>query len=180
MRVVLSIVVPTYRRPASFLRLCTSVERFAPPGTELIAIIQSPDTIPPAGVRVYWAHPGYPGPHRHRGAQMARGDFLLFLDDDHELLPTFSAAWPQLQVLAAEPALVSLPLRDGLPLQPRGGVVALSGGMLVTRAVYERVGGFGTDYLDDIEFCLRCRWAGIPVRRAPVVSRHITAASLVG
>ena len=30
MSVVLSVIVPTYQRTASFLRLCTSVERFAP------------------------------------------------------------------------------------------------------------------------------------------------------
>lgn len=50
--VMLSIVVPTYLCPAAFQRLCASVARFAPPGTELIAVVQSSETIPPAGVAV--------------------------------------------------------------------------------------------------------------------------------
>jgi GT2 family glycosyltransferase len=44
---------------------------------------------------------------------------------------------------------------------------------MVSRQTYERVGGFGEDYLDDIEFSLRCFWHGVPLRRFwRVVTRH--------
>lgn len=162
---MLSVVVPSYRRQDSLTRLIRSVEASAPDETELVVVLQD-DAVVPSWVTVLRREPGYPaGPHRHAGALVAAGDYLLFLDDDHELLPSFRQHWPELRAWADIPAFVSLPNRSGDPTSPRDGFVAIAGGILIRRDVYLRAGGFRDDYLDDIEFCLLCVQAGIPVRR---------------
>jgi GT2 family glycosyltransferase len=166
----LSIVVPV-SRPRSLQRLLASIEQYAPPSAETILILQCNACVPD------WAHviraePSFPAPLRRLGATHAQGDYLLFLDDDHELRPEFASHWRALQNLADQPALVSLPIRRNRHPRPR--IVAMCGGMLLTRAAYTRAGGHGDDYLDDVELCLRCKWAGIPIIRyhTPVTVHH--------
>jgi hypothetical protein len=165
----LSIIVPTYQRIASRRRLAVSVARYAPQAT-LVLVIQDEDAGPPGCVRLEMP-PGFPGTRRHAGARLVQSDLLLFLDDDHELLEAFAQDWPQLAACAVGTA-ISLPLRAGL--SPAPDIVAMAGGLLVDRDTYHRSGGFGEDYLDDLEFTCRLRWAGVPVQRwlRPVTRHH--------
>jgi hypothetical protein len=168
---MLSVIVPTYQRPASLSRLARSLAQ-ANVVCELVVVAQSP--IPVLhGARVVLTEPGLPGPRRHLGAVLANGDLLLFLDDDHEILPEFGSWLPFLtRWVMQERILLQLPLRSGYRHVPKA-PIALAGGFMVSRETYNRVGGFGDDYLDDIEFSLRCVWHGVPLRRFwRVVTRH--------
>ena len=168
---MLSVVVPSYNRAESLARLLSSIEAHAPSNTEVILVIQD-GTAAPAWVYALYTEPSYPALARRRGALHARGDYLLFLDDDHSLRPEFAAHWHALATLADAPALVSLPTRRNRHPHPR--IIAMCGGMLIRRDAYFRAGGHGEDYLDDVELCLRCRWAGIAIVRyhTPITTHH--------
>jgi GT2 family glycosyltransferase len=180
----LGIVIVTYQRPASLARLLDSIRTWSPVEYERTVVVDQTD--PPIDVPrpvVAVRHdPGFPGPRRRYGASYLRGadgastvEALLFLDDDAELLRTWATDRARLlaRVLTGRIGLVSLPLRDGWPTQPRAPVVGMSGGMLVRAEAYWDVRGHGEDYLDDIELSLRLRWRGWRiVRWHRKVSRH--------
>ena len=169
-----AIVVPTYRRPVAFAELCQAIAAYGPSEAQRVAVIQDEETVTPADWTVVRMEPGYPGPRRAAGAAAAPDACCyLFLDDDHLLLPTFAKAWPALHAeVHQRDGLCALPLRVWRNRStPR--IVAMTGGMLLTRTTYTISGGWGEDYLDDIELALRVRWAGQPIWRWPdVITRH--------
>lgn len=102
--IVLSIIIPTRNRPVLLKRAVEAALVALPSGGEVIVVDDASD--PPAGeglshvagaVRVIRndAARGAAGA-RNRGARAARGEVLLFLDDDDEVLPDYPA-----RVLAA-------------------------------------------------------------------------------
>ena len=99
-----SVLIPTFRRPESFLRAARSVlaQRGAS-GVELIAVDNSPEGSALAVFRVLeaetslpfrWAHEPRPGVAHARNAAvtLASGDLVAWLDDDEEASPDWLAA----------------------------------------------------------------------------------------
>ena len=99
-----SVLIPTFRRPESFLRAARSV--FAQQGVadiELIAVDNSPEgsALPAfaalaaeAPIPFRWTHAPLPGVAQARNAAltMARGELIAWLDDDEEAAPGWLAA----------------------------------------------------------------------------------------
>lgn len=99
-----SVLIPTFRRPVSFLRAARSV--FAQQGVsdvELIAVDNSPESGAIATFRALeaeapipfrWAHEPRPGVAQARNAAlaMARGALIAWLDDDEEASPHWLAS----------------------------------------------------------------------------------------
>jgi succinoglycan biosynthesis protein ExoM len=99
-----SVLIPTFRRPDSFVRAVRSV--FAQRGVtsfEIVAIDNSPegsavDTLrriaAESPVRFVWAHEPKPGVAQARNAalNLAQGDLVAWLDDDEEASPDWLAA----------------------------------------------------------------------------------------
>jgi len=101
---LVSVLIPTFRRPDSFLRAARSV--FAQTGAgaiELIAVDNSPEgsalaafeaLSAEAPIPFRWTHAPTPGVAQARNAALtlARGDLIAWLDDDEEALPGWLAA----------------------------------------------------------------------------------------
>jgi glycosyltransferase involved in cell wall biosynthesis len=99
-----SVLIPTFRRPESFIRAARSV--FAQrdlAGIELIAVDNSPEGSAIAAFRwldarapipFRWTHEPRPGVAHARNAALkfARGDLVAWLDDDEEASPHWLAA----------------------------------------------------------------------------------------
>jgi hypothetical protein len=116
------------------------------------------------------AEPGYPGPRRHLGAVAAARDagpedVFLFLDDDVELRD-----WDRYPALLepGSPEGVLARLDTGCVQAAsrwwhRSGPIELgdtAGGILVRVSTYFETGGYGEDYLDDVELFARALIAG--------------------
>ncbi|MBC7768560.1 MAG: glycosyltransferase family 2 protein [Phycisphaerales bacterium] len=101
---LVSVLIPTFRRPDSFLRAARSVfAQAGAPDMELIAVDNSPEgsalaafarleTESPIPFR--WAHAPRPGVSQARNAalSLARGKLVAWLDDDEEASPGWLAA----------------------------------------------------------------------------------------
>ena len=95
---LLSIIIPTYNYAATITRAVNSVIHQLTPHSELIIIDDgSTDDTDNVLSRIIAEHPGLfrivrkdnggPSSARNRGIQEARGNYLVFLDADDELLP---------------------------------------------------------------------------------------------
>jgi glycosyltransferase involved in cell wall biosynthesis len=107
----ISVTIPTFRRPDSFLRAARSVLRQAdaPGAIELVAVDNSPEASAAAAfatlqaeagsIPVRLAHEPKPGVANARNASMAlvTGDLVAFLDDDQEASPHWLAALCRVQ-----------------------------------------------------------------------------------
>lgn len=101
---LVSVLIPTFRRPDSFLRAVRSV--FAQQGVnslEIVAIDNSPEGSAlalfrqmeaEAPIAFRWAHEPKPGVAQARNAaiKLARGQYVAWLDDDEEASPNWLAA----------------------------------------------------------------------------------------
>jgi succinoglycan biosynthesis protein ExoM len=107
---LVSIIIPTFKRPDAFVRAARSV--FAQRGfgmaAEIIAIDNDPagsaldvfrTLAAEAPYPFHWAHEPRPGVSHARNAAMAlaRGDLIAFLDDDEEATPGWLASLIQIQ-----------------------------------------------------------------------------------
>jgi len=129
---------------------------------------------------------------RNRGSRAARGDVIAYLDDDAIASPRWMestvsmfAAAPQVGIVAStslflrNPRLINslggfmnlqgYPADQGLgePLESfppsREPLYAMGNGLVVRRALFQRLGGFDDtykNYFEDADFCLRARLAG--------------------
>ena len=164
------------------MRCLHSVERCIPDPYRgaVVVVDQNPEPLRlPAWVEVVRAEPGFPGPRRHLGAVRAAAaanetDALLFLDDDIELVD-----WREFPRLldAADPC--------GLLARANTGCVQVAtrrwhrtcrlelgdtaGGILIRVSTYFEIGGYGEDYLDDLELFARALIAGRKNWRTHVV-----------
>jgi len=152
--VSLGIVVASYGRPASLARLLVSIERQLPDARTLV-------------IHQRCGGPPWVGALRRLGALVLcrEVDVMLFLDDDHEVLPgcrtRLIQAVDALGTGTPPVGLVRFPLRASRRQRLRQ-PVALGGGMLVSCQSYDAVGGHGDDYLEDLELSIRMllgRWA---------------------
>src|SRR5262245_48105174 len=101
--VELSVVVPTYRRPGR-LRTCLEslmAQEPLPERVELVVVLDGPDheteemlasLTPPFPMRVVVQNHARQAAARNRGAEEARGRYVLFLDDDVVAGPTVMSA----------------------------------------------------------------------------------------
>lgn len=198
MTVTTSVVVCTTGRAESCARAVVSLLAARRPGTEIVVVDQSqgPDTrqvlqsLPGGGsVRHLPSPPRGLSAARNHGARLARGELLVFTDDDCVVEPQWVEAWDR--AYAAEPGLgvgfgqVSCPpfdpargytagfnVRDGshgIELFRLGaGQVGMGANMAVPRRVWRRIGGFdeglgaGARFLsaEDCDFAYRAARAG--------------------
>lgn len=101
---IVSVIIPTFRRPASFLRAARSVlTQRGVAQLELIAVDNSPEGAAlaafrqierEAGIPFRWTHEPKPGvAHaRNTALALARGDLVAWLDDDEEAPPHWLAS----------------------------------------------------------------------------------------
>jgi glycosyltransferase involved in cell wall biosynthesis len=190
----LSIVIPTHNRPDLVRRAVTSALRSGSDVGEVLVVDDASD--PPAEraladlaatdarLRVLRNDgPRGAAGARNFGVSQARGEVILFLDDDDEMLPTYPAR--VLRAVAAPSgagfgfsAVIgrsggedrverrSYPsgfLPPGTPLRHR--IAATSAGFWISRALFLAQGGFAPDQVvdEDTSLCCTLAAAGVPV-----------------
>lgn len=193
----LSVVIPTYRREE---RLCETVRALldlAYPDWELLIVDQTPEhteetmaflaTLPPRVRRVVSPIPSLPGA-RNIGAREARGDVVLYLDDDilpTSELPTAHARHYTDPTVGGVAGRLISPGGEIRPLDPRYHSSSLpwlyirfdqdwslrevesapGGNLSIRRRLIHELGGFderyvGNAFREETDFCLRLRAAG--------------------
>jgi GT2 family glycosyltransferase len=183
---MISVVIPTFQRPERLARCLECIEAQTLPRAafEVIVTDDGPYEWAQGMLEgdfpwVGWTHGPRRGPaaNRNHGASHARGDWIVFVDDDCEpSIGWLAAIAAQNDVDVIEGKTVCPSERD-TPFQER--VENLRGGnywscnLAVRRAVFERLGGFDEDFRDaggeDMEFAWRI--AGNKLR-----TRFLTAA----
>lgn len=182
----LSVIVPTCERPAA-LALCLT--RLAPGAQSLAGLDYEVIVSDDGGNTVEaWMRERFPwarwtrgpqrGPaaNRNHGATLARGDWLIFTDDDclpaAGWLGAFAAAMPEASVLEGR-TRADTPKRhplDDSPLNEHGGNL-WSCNFAIRRTLFAQIGGFDERFpfpaMEDMELHARLRAAGIPVRFVP-------------
>lgn len=189
----LSIVIPTYNRPSILPRAVGSVLVACPEGADVIVVDDRSDTAvaalaslsadPRLRIVTNEATKGAAGA-RNFGVSIARGDIILFLDDDDELTPDypervlaaaesskadfgFSAAMSVDHRLNTEQSTEShkhKTLRQGVlpanvPLKHK--MPGLSRGVWIRKATFLDVGGICTAQIVDEDGDLFCRLFGL-------------------
>jgi GT2 family glycosyltransferase len=112
----LSLVIPTYRRPADALRCLASVQRQVLDDFELLLVDNTPEAELRSRIDAFNANAPRPAryvhePHlglhnaRHAGARAATGDVLVFTDDDAEFDPGWLTAYAR--CFAAHPDMAA-------------------------------------------------------------------------
>lgn len=204
----LSIVVPARDEAASLPRLLASLAAVDYPGPLEVVVVDDQSTDATAAVAA--AHgarvvslagppPGWAGkPHAsHRGAEAATGDWLLFTDADTVHAPDAAARAVRAALangwdgLSAFPGQATHGPLDGAALMaafaglfagwPRGRPLLNGQLVLISRAAYERAGGWAAvagALQDDLAMARHLAAAGVrvPVLRAPdAVAVHMYA-----
>jgi GT2 family glycosyltransferase len=175
----ISAIIPTRGRVDSLCRALDSIRRQNfPEGVEMIVVDDMSDPPLPAlpgDVKVirFEEHVGACAA-RNAGARTARGDFLLFMDDDAELIALddlsravdwfahrpklaligFRQLTPDQQIHYMQPVHADEPVRTGL---------FFSYGCLVRRQAYEELRGMNEEfvyYYEEVEFSLRLHAGG--------------------
>jgi GT2 family glycosyltransferase len=111
-RVAVSVIVPTYERRDSVLRLCTALAAQTEPASEfelLVTVDGSTDGTPealanitvPYALRTLWQDNRGRGAAINAGLHAATGDLVILLDDDMEPLPSFVTAHRRAHAAAA-------------------------------------------------------------------------------
>ena len=195
----LSIVIPTFNRAAP-LRACLDLlARQTQPGADYEVVVvmdgSTDDTQstltglrPPYRLRRVWQPNAGASAARNHGAQMANGEWLLFLDDDMQAEPEMVAAYLEVARLGGPAVLlgqVVTRLAAGADwfAQEFGREWAehfagLNGGRAPTwqdcyagsiampRSAFEQCGGWAEDLRrnEDLEFGYRLHRAGLPMR----------------
>lgn len=179
-----SVIIPVYNGEDYLARAVASVRAQTSPVSEIIVIDDgSLDATPRVieslgpGVRTQRQSNRGPGAARNRGLEMARGDFIAFLDADD--LWTAGKTASQLRRLEEKPdadAVLGATQRvrsrasgaaaaSGREIQPIGPVWMLFslGAGLFRAAVFDTVGGFDEDLGmgEDVDWFLRAREAGV-------------------
>lgn len=169
---LISVVIPTFRRPDGLAACLECVERQTLSREQFEVIVS--DDAPEGGARESagekfpWARwtkgPGAgPAANRNHGASEAKGDWIVFVDDDCLPAPGWLGAMAfQTDVDVIEGKTVCPGAKD-TPFEEhvenlRGGVY-WSCNLAVKRTVFKRLGGFDEDFLEaageDMEFAWR-------------------------
>jgi hypothetical protein len=200
-----TVVVPLIRFNAFFNELVRSVDRS---DVEIIALPDGPESFPEfAGREILVVPTGKvpPGRKRDTGAAIARGEFLIFFDDDSYPIETYFQTLDELSGsvdAVGGPGLT--PLRDGyqalvsgaffenasFPYVERYAPVGESRpvsewpsvNFVVRKTVFDRVNGFGTDLWpgEDSHLCRKLTNAGVTIWYEPrLLVMHHRRSSLV-
>lgn len=168
-----SIIVPTHRRRDTVCAALAAIGRIAYSGScEVLVVVDGPDdgtvaalaTVPCAWpLRVIEQPHRGAGAARNRGAAAAKGDMLLFLDDDMICEPDILDHHAASLAGGADAVLGSVPLdpetppgflgdgiaswaeqarQETLGESPQTPFQVFSGHLAIRRAVFEKVGGF--------------------------------------
>jgi glycosyltransferase involved in cell wall biosynthesis len=169
-----SIIIPTHNRRDAVIRTLRALatQTYPPAATEIIVVADgcSDDTpgvaasASPTPIRLLEQPASGPAAARNRGAGCARGDILIFLDDDIEVAPGFVAAHVEAQLTDSTVVVGYLPpdvqrRRDFFAMMLRAWWEAmfdrmrdpghrfaytdlLSGNFSVSAALFRRTGGF--------------------------------------
>ena len=180
-----SVVIPTRNRRALLERALVSVKEQSVRATELVVVDddsgdETAEFLASLGIQVRTLHVrcGSPGAARNAGAQVATGDYLVFLDSDDLWLPWTLATFARAVVTYDRPSVVAASFRqftderelddardgelnaevfdDYLSTWPRQLIVG-AGMIAVRREEFVRVGGFHPDAvnLEDHDLTLR-------------------------
>jgi GT2 family glycosyltransferase len=206
----LSVVVPTYNRDEPLCNTVRDLQAQSWSQREILIVDQSEqhddattrflEALPAGARRVAQQPPNLPGA-RNRGIREARGDVVVFVDDDMSVPPTtlarIAAAYEDERIDALTATILGPPGTDDQAhrntyggrcsfiagvqrIQPAS---MIGGFMTFRRSVFTRVGGFD-EWLgtrpraanEDIEFARRVELAGFPLYLlADVEVRHLHA-----
>ena len=205
-----SVIIPTYERCDSLVRALTALSRQTFPYDKyevIVSVDGSTDSTmemlkgfqAPYELRTIWKPNEGRSAARNRGIQEAKGDVLIFLDDDMEALPglierhyerhrdnhgvcvlgnipvSISEHSPPLDIYLAETVYIPFMARLSSPDYKFHGLEFYSGNFSIRRDTLRRVGLFNTGYSvsEDSELGLRIARAGIEVVFEPdAVSRQ--------
>lgn len=184
-----SVVIPSHGRALALQRCLRALQALGQAELEIVVVddgTEPPLTVP-GGVHLFRQLRSGPAAARNLGAQMARGDWLVFMDDDCEPGPGW---WPNLvQATADHPntalgghtrnrltqnvyaeasqALVDF-LYDFQERRPSASQFFTSNNLVVPRADFLKLNGFDTSFRaaagEDREFLLRWTTSGRPTR----------------
>jgi GT2 family glycosyltransferase len=197
-----SIIVPTYRRHEQLARCLTSIEALAFPRHRFeLIVVDDGSGNPPADLiagldrsldaQLVCARHGGPAAARNAGAQLARGHYLVFTDDDCAPQRHWLTAIDECMRERAEPRAVGGRtvniLADDVYASASQGIVDFlyeyygdhaapwrfftSNNLAVTRHEFMEIGGFNESFplaaAEDRDFCERWRAAGYELQYAP-------------
>ena len=196
-----SVVIPTYGRPRSIVRCLQALagQSLAPECFEVVVVDDgSPEAVAPElqqrtypyALRVMRQPNAGPGAARNHGARLARGRFLVFIDDDCVVEPEFLESYRQAfdrdgaalwsgKVLTASDRnvycktaqLVVDMATEFYNPDPEDARFYPSNNLALARNLYLEVGGFEESYFrhssEDRELCDRWRLTGGRIRHCP-------------
>ncbi|MGB8353053.1 MAG: glycosyltransferase family A protein [Chthoniobacteraceae bacterium] len=169
---LISVVIPTFQRPEALARCleCIGRQKLAQENFEVIVTDDSGDAESKTLVhekfpRAQWTQGPQRGPaaNRNYGASLARGEWIVFVDDDCE--PAFG--WLEAIAVQADVDVIEgktvCPSDRDTPFEERvenlKGESFWSCNLAVRRSVFNRLGGFDEDFLEaggeDMEFAWR-------------------------
>ena len=171
MKEMVSVVIPTYKRGSSIIRAVKSIRKEIN-NAEIIIINQNAQKLGINSIVEIKAMPGFPGKKRDLGVRRAKNNIIIVMDDDNELVD-----WSRLEEVFKK-------LKD-----PGCGIIQVAlngkhewvkirlgfhgGGIIFEKKKYIMVGGYGVDYLDDVELFLRFWAAGFQNWRTTILtSKH--------
>lgn len=196
-----SLVIPTYQRRDTVVRNVAALKRQEQRGFEVIVAVDGSSDGTAAAVRglqvpfpisvIEQSNQGA-AVARNAGAAVARGELLLFLDDDMEADPAMLVEHDRSHREGAGMVLGHIPLHPDSPPTAIGGVTGrwaerrrnrlaasgspvpvtdlLTGQMSISRAAFERLGGFDVSFTRgglvpgaDLDFGHRARKSGLAI-----------------
>lgn len=180
-----SIVIPTYERPDDLRRCLTSLEKEAQapcPDYEIIVTDDSKSEecrtlVENEFPEVSWGTGKQNGPagNRNAGVKRAKGEWIIFLDDDCVAQDGFLNAYadaihsnPQVKVLEGR-IFAERPRRswaEGCPENEHGGMFWTSN-LCVERNLFKLLNGFDETFevaFEDVDFAYRFRKLGVPTK----------------
>lgn len=185
-----SVVVPTFHRDADLARclerLAPQVQILAPEQYEVIVTDDGVTSTAEAMVRerfswARWVQGPRRGPaaNRNCGASVARGEWLVFTDDDCVPEPgwlhAFAAVAPGRSLLEGRTTTDRPQFGpfETAPINERGGFL-WSCNLAVRAEVFRQLGGFDSGFpsphLEDVDFRVRAERAGVPREFVPAAT----------
>lgn len=183
-----TVVIPAHNEGSLLPRLLQSVKDYGPSGAEIIVVDNGSSAaekaIAPGALLISVPESLSPGVARNLGAKRARpqSSILVFLDADVELTPEWRAEWGrQLASLGKSKlrltgATVNISRDAGwlekiwfAPLSKRPASYVNSGNLIVTRKLFEELGGFDErlETGEDYDLCSRARSRGASLELNP-------------